>query len=133
MIAGIIISLTLLRRGGSDGDDAIGPEETLESFCRAVAGGDFCKARNLCDTVSMKEYLDTYTEAWETLKRQDSTALAIASAILSETVITTEKIEKNEGCREIYYIMETDGHTKKMKATVGKEDGVWKVQGITDR
>ncbi|MBR2065219.1 MAG: DUF4878 domain-containing protein [Bacteroidales bacterium] len=110
----------------------MGPEATVEAFNRAITAGDFATAHSLCDTVSMKGYLDSYIEAWETLQREDSSALAIASSLLSGAVLEISKVEKDGEGKAVYYTLETEGHRKERKATVKKEEGEWKVQEITD-
>ena len=109
----------------------MGPEAVVEAFNRAVTAGDFDMARSLCDTVSMKGYLDSYMEAWATLQKEDSSALAMASSLLTGAVIEIGKVVKNGEDREIYYSLEADGHRQERKATVKKEEGEWKVQEIT--
>lgn len=109
----------------------MGPEAVVEAFNRAVTAGDFDMARSLCDTVSMKGYLDSYMEAWATLQKEDSSALAIASSLLTGAVIEIGKVVKNGEDRKIYYSLEADGHRQERKATVKKEEGEWKVQEIT--
>lgn len=109
----------------------MGPEEVVEAFNRAVTAGDFDMARSLCDTVSMKGYLDSYMEAWESLQKEDSSALAIASSLLTGAVLEIGKVVKNGEDREVYYSLEADGHRQERKATVKKEEGEWKVLEIT--
>lgn len=110
----------------------MGPEAVVEAFNRAITAGDFATAYSLCDTVSMKGYLDSYVEAWETLQREDSSALAIASSLLSGAVLEISKVEKDGEGKIVYYTLEADGHRKERKAIVKKEEGEWKVQEITD-
>ena len=90
--------------GGSN-EKAMGPEETVEAFCRAVTAGQWSKAEALCDTVSMKAYMDSHKEAWETLQREDSCALAIAESILAETVMTVEGVSKEDDRRVVHYAL----------------------------
>ena len=53
--------LTAVSCGGRSSETGpSGPEETVEAFNRAITAGDFAAARSLCDTVSMKNYLDSY-------------------------------------------------------------------------
>lgn len=108
------------------------PEDVVEAFSRAVASGDFETAHSLCDTVSMKSYLDDYIQAWEALQKQDSSALAIASSILSGASFNIEKVEKDGEDRNVHYTLEADGNVKERKARVRKEEGEWKVLEITD-
>lgn len=137
-IAGIILGATaafafLIGSGSKEGDSVeMGPSEVVEAFNRAIAGGDFDKARSLCDTTSMKEYIDNYIQTWETLQRQDSSALAIASSLLSGSAINIEKTSKEGDARTVYYTIEADGKIWKRKATVQKEEGEWRVKEIAD-
>lgn len=126
-------ALMLLSCGGKGtGKVEMGPEEVVEAFNKAVTAGDFASAKELCDTSAMKDYLDTYMEAWEVLQQEDSSALAIASSLLSGAVIQVEKVEKAEEGKAIYYTLEADGRSKTRKATVKKVEGAWRVESITD-
>lgn len=129
-----LIGICTLMHGCGNAEDKkeMGPEAVVEAFNRAVTAGDFDAACSLCDTVSMKGYLDSYIEAWETLQREDSSALAIASSLLSGAVLEISKVEKDGEGKVVYYTLEADGHRKERKATVKKEEGEWKVQEITD-
>ena len=130
---GAVAAFTFLVGNGCKGSRSVemGPSEVVEAFNRAVTAGDFDMARSLCDTVSMKGYLDSYMEAWESLQKEDSSALAIASSLLTGAVIEIGKVVKNGEDREIYYSLEADGHRQERKATVKKEEGEWKVLEIT--
>ncbi len=109
------------------------PEETVEAFCKAVARGDFKTAMPLCDTLTMKEYIDNYVQAWDVLVQKDSGAVAIAASSLAESVFTVDDITKDGEKRIVSYtITAGDGMQKKKSATVKKEEGEWKVEKITD-
>lgn len=110
----------------------MGPAEVVEAFNRAVTAGDFGKASELCDTVSMKDYLESYREAWDVLIAEDSTVLSIASSILQKAVIEVEEVQKEGDKRIVIYSLEADGHSKTRKAVVKKEEGAWRVEKITD-
>ena len=110
----------------------MGPAEVVEAFNRAVTAGDFDKASELCDTVAMKDYLESYKEAWDTLNAEDSTILSIASSILEKAVIKVEDINKEGYKRVVLYSLEADGHSKTRKAVVRKEEGAWRVEMISD-
>jgi hypothetical protein len=43
-----------------------------------------------------------------------------------------EKTEKTDSGREVYYSIETDGHSKRKVAALRKEEGEWRVEKITD-
>ncbi|MBP3663369.1 MAG: DUF4878 domain-containing protein [Bacteroidales bacterium] len=131
-INAVVAGLVILAGCGGSNEKAMGPEETVEAFCRAVTAGQWSQAEALCDTVSMKAYLDSHKEAWETLQREDSCALAIAESILADTVMTVEEVSKEEDRRVVSYTLAADGNSKTRKATLKKEEGAWRVERITD-
>ena len=110
----------------------MGPAEVVEAFNRAITAGDFAQARQLCDTVLMEDYLNSYQEAWDVILAEDSTALSIASSILEKAVIDVVEVKKEDEKRIVLYTLEADGHSKTRKATVKKEEGAWRVKRITD-
>lgn len=119
--------------GKKEKTDVMGPEETVEAFVRAVAGGEFCEAMSLCDTLTMKKYIDDYAQAWDMLVRKDSGAVAIAAAVLAEADFRTEDVVKDGDRRKVTYTLDAgEGKNKKKTATVRKEEGVWIVEEITD-
>lgn len=119
-------------RQGTEKEQAISPEQTVEAFCRAVASGDMSQAQSLCDTVAMEGYLQKWAEKWAALERKDSSALKIASGILSNAGIKVQKTERDGDKRVIIYTLEVDGKTKTRSAVVRKEEGAWRVENITD-
>ena len=44
---------------------AMGPEDVVEAFSKALASGDFENARCLCDSIAMKDYIEGWTEPKE--------------------------------------------------------------------
>ena len=112
--------------------EAMGPEAAVETFCRAVAAGDFETAGGLCDTVSMKGYLDEWRKVWNDLQKEDSSALAIASSMLSGAEIEVIRTERNGEKRTVLYRIEAEGNSKTRIATVKNEEGEWKVEEISD-
>ena len=62
---GAAAAFAFLVGNGCNGSQSVemGPAEVVEAFNRAVTAGDFGKASELCDTVSMKDYLESYKEA----------------------------------------------------------------------
>ena len=57
-----MVGVTLMMMAGCGGGQEktgaekraeMGPEGTVEAFCRAVAGGDFAVAKSLCDPVAI--------------------------------------------------------------------------------
>lgn len=132
--AAMMLVATACGNGKADKVAEMGPEQTLEAFCRAVASGEFDKAAALCDTTAMKEYIEAYAQAWEMQAKADSSATAIAGGLLSEAEITVEDVTREGEKRHIIYIMDAgNGLRKEKKATVKKEEGAWKVEQITDR
>lgn len=131
---GAAAAFAFLVSNGCKGSQSVemGPAEVVEAFNRAITAGDFEEACALCDTVSMKDYLESYTEAWNVLQEEDSTILSIASSILEKAVIDVEEVVKEGDKRVVIYTLEADGHNKVRKATVKKEEGEWRVERITD-
>lgn len=113
-------------------NEEMGPVEVVEAFNRAITAGEFEKAEELCDSISMKDYLESYAEAWYILQEEDSTILSIASSILGDAVIEVEEVTKDGDRRSIRYTLEADGHSKSRKAIVKKVEGAWRVEKITD-
>lgn len=110
------------------------PEEVTETFCRAVAAGDMKAARTLCDTISMKEYMDACRVTWEEAIKQDSTAAAIAKGLLDEMEFRTDDVSKDGNIRIVAYtISSPEGQSKSKEACLRKEEGAWIVEKITDR
>ena len=110
----------------------MGPTEVVEAFNRAITGGDFATAYQLCDTLSMKDYLESYEEAWNVLTAEDSSALSIAASILEKAVIEIKDVRKEDEKRIVLYSLEADGHSKTRKATLKMVEGEWRVEEITD-
>lgn len=131
---GAVSAFAFLVGNGCNGSRSaeMGPAEVVEAFNRAVTAGDFDKASELCDTVAMKDYLESYKEAWDTLNAEDSTILSIASSILEKAVIKVEDVKKEGNKRVVLYSLEADGHSKTRKAVVRKEEGAWRVEMISD-
>ena len=131
---GAAAAFALLVGNGCKGSQSVemGPSEVVEAFNRAVTAGDFGKASELYDTVTMKDYLQSYKEAWDVLSAEDSTVMSIASSILEKAVIEVEDVRKEADKRIVLYTLEADGHSKTRKATVKKVEGAWKVERITD-
>lgn len=123
--------------GGSEDkktEEQLGPEETVEAFCREMAAGGFEDAMALCDTMTMKGYIEAYAEAWEMQVKADSSATAIAGSVLAGAEFIVEDAVKEGDRRHILYIMDAgNGLKKEKKATVRKIEGVWKMEQITDR
>ena len=138
MVAAAMVGVTLMMAGCGGGEEKkraeMGPEETVEAFCRAVAGGEFAAAKALCDTVAMKPYIDSYAVALASQTKKDGGAAAIATETLSMMEFTTDDIIKDGDSRKVHYtIAGPEGMNKKKTATVKRIEGVWKVEEITDR
>ena len=116
-------------RGGEKEDS---PETVMAAFNRAVESGDFAKAWTMVDSLGMKDYMESYQQAWDTLSQQDSTALSIAGTLLGGVVPDIRHIEKDGQQRRISYSLEAGGKTKQRKAVMKKEEGGWKIVSITD-
>ena len=107
-------------------------EVVVETFCRAMAAGDFDLALSLCDSTGMKDYLSAYRQAWNMLNDKDSSVLSIASSRLAEVTFCLIDAEKTDKGKVIHYSIGTEGYSKERKALVRKEEGEWKVVEITD-
>lgn len=120
-------------KGGGEGKKAdMGPEAVVEAFTRHIAAGEFEQALGLCDTTSMQDYIERCISVWESLQKKDSSVLAIASSLLGEAEFKVEKTEKTDEGRDVYYSIEAEGHLKNKVASLGKEEGEWRVRMITD-
>ena len=129
----IILALLLLSGcAGGEKTALMSPEETVEAFCRAVTGGDMARAGELCDTEAMEVYLEAWNATWEQLEKKDSSALRIAAGILSEAEFSIDRSEKDGDKRTVTYTLKTEGQSKSRMAILKKEEGEWKVEGLTD-
>lgn len=126
---GASVLFTGCNRGGSE---VMSPEATVEAFTRHIASGEIDKARCLCDTTTMKEYLEGWMQAWERLEKEDSSALAIASSLLAGADIKIERSEKTGSGREVYYTIAAAGEARSRKAMLRKEEGEWRVETVKD-
>lgn len=133
-LSGAIALLMLAAAGcGEKKAGVMGPEETVEAFCRAVAGGEFEKAARLCDTTAMKGYIQDYAQALDMLARKDSAAVSIAAESLAEASFEIEDTARDGDRRIVTFTIDAgDGMNKKKTAAVRKEEGEWKVEKITD-
>jgi hypothetical protein len=132
----LIISILIIAvgcGGRQEKKPEMGPAETVEAFIRAVTAGEFDEAMSLCDTLTMKEYVDRYAGAWDMLAKKDSSATAIAAGVMADIEFSVEDIVKDDDSRLVTYTVTASGQTKRKTATVKKDEGVWKVEEITDR
>lgn len=131
VILAAIVALAGCRQG-TEKEQTLSPEQTVEAFCRAVAAGDMAQARSLCDTAEMDDYLQDWADKWAELERKDSNALKIASGILSNADINVLDTGRDGEKRIVRYTIEVDGKVKTRSAVVRKEEGAWRVESITD-
>lgn len=110
-----------------------GPEVVVENFYRAMAAGEWDKACCLCDTVAMKDYLESYQQAWESFSQEDSAVMEVASSMLADAAVEVTGIEKAEDGRLVLFTVQTGDIKVERKALVKKdEEGAWKVTEITE-
>ena len=130
-----LIGICTLMHGCRDAEEkkAMEPEEVAEQFCRAVAGGEFGQARELCDTVAMKDYLNDQEASWKMLEQVDSSAFSIASQMLKNIDFTVEDIVKEGEERHLFTSIGFNGSNKGKLIILKKEEGEWKVSQIADR
>lgn len=132
-IIGYILTIAVAAAICSCGSDKTGPEAVVEAFNKAISTGNWTEAEKMCDTLSMKEYMDNCRQTWAALQKEDSAAFDIAVAILAETEIKVTDIQKAEDGRVVCYTVSNDTMQKEKKASVRKdEEGEWKVTAITD-
>lgn len=130
-----LIGICTLMHGCRDAEKkkAMEPEEVAEQFCRAVAGGEFGQAQELCDTVAMKDYLNEQEATWKMLEQVDSSAFSIASEMLRNIDFTVEDIVKEGEERHLFISIGFNGSNKGKLIILKKEEGEWKVSQIADR
>lgn len=110
-----------------------GPEVVVENFYRAMAAGEWDQACCLCDTVAMKNYLESYQQAWESFSQEDSAVMEIASSMLADAAVEVTGIEKADDGRLVQFTVQTGDIKVERKALVKKdEEGAWKVTEITE-
>lgn len=110
-----------------------GPEVVVENFYRAMAAGEWDQACCLCDTVAMKDYLESYQQAWESFSQEDSAVMEVASSMLADAAVEVTGIEKAEDGRLVLFTVQTGDIKVERKALVKKdEEGAWKVTEITE-
>lgn len=131
MLMGALGAMLYFRGKGDSGPES--PETVVTEFNKAMASGDIAAATALCDTVSMKDYMDRWKQTWERLEKEDSSAMAIASGILSEASVEVSRVEKAENGKAVYYkVMMGDMEKERMAMVRKNEEGAWKVTAITD-
>lgn len=130
-----VVAVMMAAGCGQRGESVeMGPGQTVEAFCRAMAAGEFDDARALCDTVAMKDYIGNYAEALKMQMDADSSVAAIAAGLVSGAEMAIDQVVKDGNRRLVHYtITLAEGTTKTKTANVRKEEGAWRVEAITDR
>lgn len=118
-------------RGGQKSVE-MGPVETVEAFCKAVTAGQWSEVGALCDTLGMKEYIESQKLVWEQLEKEDEGAMKVAKSIMESATVTVDDMKKADDKRVVTYTIETDGLSKTKKAILKKEEGEWRVVSITE-
>ena len=131
----VLIGVCAMMNGCRNAEEkkAMGPEEVAVAFCKSVAGGEFEKAMELCDTAAMKGYIDAKAEAWSRISEQDSSAFAIAAKMLSGAEVIIDDVIKEGDERHVFCTIGFEGNTKGKVLIMKKEEGEWRVKTIADR
>ena len=122
--------MSLTGCGGGSKSMEMAPSETVKAFCKAIASGDWEQAKELCDTASMKDYLQANMQEWQKLQTEDEGAMAVAESIMAQTSVTIEQTSKEDDKRVVIYTLAVEEFSKKCKATLKKEAGAWRVERI---
>lgn len=117
---------------GSEKSVEMGPVETVEAFCKAVATGQWDDAKALCDTLSIGEYIENQMQTWAQLEKEDEGAMRVAKSIMESATVTIDDMHKADEKRIVTYTIKTDGLSKTKKAVLRKEEGAWRVEAITE-
>jgi hypothetical protein len=126
----IILSVAALVTACSQNNGtSLGPEETLEAFHKALCSGEFDQAESFCDTLGMREYINSFRTAWE---KDGSDVARMVADILSETEMKITDTKKDRQGRTIFYELTFDGKNKTKTARMKNEEGEWKIERITD-
>ena len=133
IIGSLGLSVMLTGCKGGEKKSVLSPEATVERFTRHIAAGEFDKAAGLCDTVSMRDYIENCINAWERHENKDSSVFSIASGMLSEIEISIGEIIKEEDRRHVFYSISVDDNKKDKLMILQKEEGEWKVTAVADR
>ena len=128
----IFVAMALMAVGcGGAKEQELGPGETVQAFCKAVAENDLAAAEGLCDMQTMAEYMDSVSEIWGS---SDSPVADIASVMLAEMKVEIDNIVKSENGRTVFYTISLpEGKNKEKIADLKKEEKGWKIERITDR
>ena len=116
---------------GGAKEQELGPGETVQAFCKAVAQNNLVAAEGLCDMQTMADYMDSVSEIWGS---SDSPVADIASVMLAEMKVEIDNIVKSENGRTVFYTISLpEGKNKEKIADLKKEEKGWKIERITDR
>ena len=128
----IFVAMALMAVGcGGAKEQELGPGETVQAFCKAVAENDLAAAEGLCDMQTMAEYMDSVSEIWGS---SDSPVADIASVMLAEMKVEIDNIVKSENGRTVFYTISLpEGKNKEKIADLKKDEKGWKIERITDR
>ena len=128
----IFVAMALMAVGcGGAKEQELGPGETVQAFCKAVAENDLAAAEGLCDMQTMADYMDSVSEIWGS---SDSPVADIASVMLAEMKVEIDNIVKSENGRTVFYTISLpEGKNKEKIADLKKEEKGWKIERITDR
>ncbi len=128
----VFVAMALLAVGcGGASEQELGPGETVTAFCKAVAERDLGTAAGLCDMETMKEYMGSVSDIWNSA---DSSVAKIVPAILAEMDVEIKDIIKNDTGRTVFYTISLpEGQKKDKVAELKKEERGWKIEQITDR
>jgi len=134
--AAAVVTVMMMAAGCGQRNESVemGPGETVEAFCKALAGGDLEAARELCDTVTMNGYIRDYAGALDMQMQADSCVAVLAAGMLAQAEFAVDEVAKEGDRRIVHYTVKVaEDMTKKKTAKVRKEEGAWKVEEITDR
>lgn len=131
---GAIAAVMVLTGNRNGGERAMTPEEVTETFCRAVASGEFDTAYGMCDSLAMSGYIEGCRGIWREIEENDSTTAAIARGILGGIVFTVDETSREGSSTKVFFTMTSpEGQDRAKTALLKKEEGEWKVERITDR
>ena len=128
----IFVAMTLMAVGcGGAREQELGPGETVQAFCKAVAEGNLAAAEGLCDMQMMAEYMNSVSDIWN---NADSSVAGIMPVILAQMQVEIDNVTKSENGRTVFYTISLPGGKNKEKiADLKKDEKGWKIERITDR
>ena len=128
----IFVAMTLMAVGcGGAREQELGPGETVQAFCKAVAEGNLAAAEELCDMQTMAEYMSVVSDTWN---NTDSSVAGIVPVILADMQVEIGNITKSENGRTVFYTISLpEGKNKEKIADLKKDEKGWKIERIIDR